>query len=854
MARLLVISLPLLLYAGTVGKISGRVLDAERNEPLVAVDVYIEELAAGGATDADGFFFILNIPPGTYDVEASMIGYRNEVKKSVRIFADRTTNVDFRLNPTIIEIETPVVVVAKKPIIEIDMTSKEVRITRDEFDITPVEKPTEAIALQGGVTTDAAGELHIRGGRSGELAYYIEGIEVSNALLGSAPVLNKNLISEMSLLSGTFNAEYGNIMSGVVNIITPEGGRKISSNFEYTSFRMINSSPYRKKDWINDLDSNYYDSHRIIDTLSPGYPFISAYEVPDLMEARDLSFLGEINASAEGPIPGDRATRFYVAGNYANQESYLPFGYDLERSVNGKLTRRFGSNIKMLVDVQYVDDESQHYNHLYKYLYENYLVGRDKSLRGIIGLNHAPVGNFFYNLRLGYIQDDFETKVPDDTSDILGNIEEPIRDNYSEFYISGYPQFRQKVRTKKYIVKADFNWQVGKIHNLKFGGEQSFYEFELANRQQLFPRTPIVHQQYEKRPRDGAIFLQDKIEHKYLVVNAGLRFDYSYANAVMWEDVEDPTSQATDVEIKYQVSPRLGLSHPITDNAMVHFAYGHFFQMPPYEIMYFNSDYIENPDDIPRYGLIGNPRVLPQRTTAYEVGIKYALQEIYGIDITLFSKDIKNLLATTEVRVFPYDYIVYTNEDFGSVQGIDITLKRDIVSNFGFNINYTYQVARGNRSFAMQGFFDVYTGLPERMREYYLDFDRRHTLSSTFQYQFSRLGSAGMNFRLASGLPYTPYISEGVVVEENSGRMDWSYSLDVLIHQGFHLGPAMFDIFVSGTNLTDAKNPLYVYARSGKPWESGDVTGGLMGSQDYIIDPSNVGPRRTIKAGVRIKI
>ena len=397
MARLLVFSIPLLLYAGTVGKISGRVLDAERNEPLVAVDVYIDELEAGGATDVDGYFFILNIPPGSYDVAASMIGYRTEVRQSVQIFADRTTNVDFRLNPTIIEIETPVVVIAKRPIIEIDMTSKEARITREQFDITPVDKPTEAIALQGGVTTDAAGELHVRGGRSGELAYYIEGIEVSNALLGSAPILNKNLISEMSLLSGTFNAEYGNIMSGVVNIITPEGGSRISSNIEYTSFT-VNPSPYRKTDWINDLDSNYYDAHR--DSLGN-----SSYAVPDLRGDKDLLFLGEINASAEGPIPGDRATRFFVAGNYANQESYLPFGYDLSRSVNGKLTRRFGANIKLLADVQYVDDETQRYSHLYKYLYENYLVGRDKSLRGIIGLNHAPFGNFFYNVRVGYIQD-----------------------------------------------------------------------------------------------------------------------------------------------------------------------------------------------------------------------------------------------------------------------------------------------------------------------------------------------------------------------------------------------------------------------------------------------------------------
>jgi hypothetical protein len=847
MARFLVISIPLLLYAGTVGKIAGRVFDAEKNEPLIAVDVYIEELQTGGATDSDGYYFILNIPPGTYDVEASMIGYRPEVKQSVRVFADQTVYLDFRLDPTVIEIEKPVVVVAKRPIIEIDMTSKETRITRDQFDITPVEQPTDAIALQGGVTTDAAGELHIRGGRSGELAYYIEGIEVSNALLGSAPVLNKNLISEMSLLSGTFNAEYGNIMSGVVNIITPEGGSRVSSNVEYTSF-MINPSPYRKKDWINSLDDTYYDAHR--DTLGD-----SEYEVPDLQSIKDLPVLGEINASAEGPIPGDRATRFFVAGNYSNKESYLPFGYDLSRSVNGKLTRRFAPNLKILIDGQYIDKESQHYSHLYKYLYDNYLVNREKSIRGIVGLNHAPGDNFFYNVRFGYIEDRLETKVPIDIVDLFpSTLQEPIRDNYSEFYISGYPQYRQDVKTKQYVVKADFNWQLGRFHNLKFGGEYSQYHFEVASRQQLFTRTPVIYQQYERRPRDGAIFLQDKIEHKYLVVNAGIRFDYSHVNTVMWEDIEDPTSEVTDVKAQYQISPRLGLSHPITDNAMLHFAYGHFFQMPPYEIMYFNSNYIAYPESVPRYGLVGNPSILPQRTTAYEFGVKYAIRDVYGIDVTLFLKDIKNLLSTTEVRVYPYNYIIYTNDDFGSVQGIDFTFKRELVSDFGFSINYTYQIARGNRSFAMQGFYDVYTGNPERKKEYYLDFDRRHTFSGSFQYQFNTLGGIGVNCRLSSGLPYTPYIGLGVVVEQNSGRMDWGYSIDMLLHQGIRFGNTLLDFFISGTNLTDAKNPRYVYPRTGKPWDSGEEAGGLMGSPDYIIDPSNVGPRRTIKAGIRITV
>ena len=843
MKKMLFILLPPLVFAGTVGKIAGRVIDAETNEPLYGVDVTIPALEAGGATEEDGYYFILNVAPGRYEVEASMIGYRPEIRKEVQVFADRTTYLNFKLIPTVIEIDQPVIVIAKKPVIEIDMTSKEARITRDQFDVAPIESPSEAIALQGGVTTDAGGNLHVRGGRSGELGYYIDGIEVSNPLLGSAPSLNKNLISEMSLLSGTFNAEYGNVMSGVVNIVTPEGGRRLSTTFEYTSF-MLFSSPYRKADWIHDSS----DAHR--DSLDN-----SLYNEQDLSEITDLPFLGEINASAAGPLPFDNNTRFFIAGNYLNQESYLPFGYKVFRSVNGKLTRRFAPNLKLLIDIQYVNNETQNYNHLYKYLYENYLVNYTENLRVIVGFNHAPTNSFFYNLRVGYIEDNIETQVPEDTSDLIGGtIIEPVRDNYSEFYISGYPIFRQDVNTKKYIIKADFNLHVGKIHNFKFGGEQSFYKFTLTSRQQLFPRAPIFYQDYEREPMDGALFVQDKIEHRYLVVNAGLRFDYSYPNTIMWEDIEDPTSEATEVEPQYQLSPRLGLSHPITDNAMLHFAYGHFFQMPPYEIMYYNGDYIVHPESIPRYGLVGNPSILPQRTTAYEVGVKYAIKEIYGIDITLFLKDVKNLLATTEVREFPYDYIIYTNDDFGRVQGIDFTIKRETVSHFGFTINYTYQVARGNRSFAMQGFYDVYTGLPERMKEYYLDFDRRHTLSGSFEFLPNELGGIGINLKAASGLPYKPYISEGVVVEENSARMAWEYSLDVMIHQGFRIGKTTVEFFIRGINLTDAKNPRYVYSRSGKPWDPGEEFGGLMGSEDYVVDPSNVGPRRIIKAGMRIRL
>lgn len=842
MRKVLLLLLPFFLCGGTVGKISGRVIDAETGDPLYGVDVYIPSLIHGGASDVDGSYFILNVPPGKYEVEASMIGYRTEIKQDVKVYADRTTFLDFLLTIGLIEIDNPIVVVAEEPVIEIDMTSKETRITRDEIDLLPVTKPAEILALQGGVITDAGGDLHIRGGRTGELAYYIDGIEISNPLLGSAPNFDKSIISEMSLLSGTFNAEYGNVMSGVVNVVTPEGSPRLSSHFEYTSFTVY-PSPYRKADWIyHDVDTlgtiSGSDTHR--DSLGN-----SLYELQPL----DIAFQGEINAHVTGPIPFDKGTRFYASANYLNEESYLPFGYENGYGASGKLTRRFGSCFKAFIDVHYSYGETQNYSHRYKYLYDNYLVNYARSIRVIGGINHVLRNNLFYNLRFGYIVDSIETKSSDAVAD---TVIEPVYDNYSEFYVSGYPIFQQEITTKKYVLKADITLQAAKINNVKFGIVSNFYRFNLDKRQQLFTRGPIVYQEYAREPLDGAVFLQDKIEHNYLVVNAGLRFDYYYPNAVMWEDIEDPTSPVYDVDPSYQLSPRLGLSYPITDNSMLHFAYGHFFQTPPYEIMYFNANYIAYPENIPRYGLVGNPRIKPQRTTTYEVGMKYGIKDIYGIDVTLFLKDIKNLLATTQVRDFPYDYIIYTNEDFGSVQGFDVTIKRKLVSRFGFNINYTYQIARGNRSFAMQGFYDVYTGLPERMKEYYLDFDRRHTVAGILNIAFNNLGGIGLNFKAASGLPYTPYISEGVVVEENSARMVWEYSFDVMVHQGFNIGKTTVDFFVKGNNITDHLNPRYVYPRSGEPWNSGEAAGGLMGSQDYIMNPAYVGARRIIKAGMSV--
>ena len=228
---LLIMLIPVFIYAGTTGKLSGTIQDAQTGEPLVGANVIIEGTNFGAATNVNGEYVILNIAPGRYNVKFSFIGYETTLMQNVTIIVDQTTILQIVLNSQTIEVDE-VVVTARTPLIQKDVTSSISVITREEIEALPVATFTELLSLQAGVTGSGS-NLHVRGGRSNEVAYMIDGTLVNDPLLGGlATNINNDAIQEMSLLSGTFNAEYGNALSGVVNIVTRDGADKFSAKLE----------------------------------------------------------------------------------------------------------------------------------------------------------------------------------------------------------------------------------------------------------------------------------------------------------------------------------------------------------------------------------------------------------------------------------------------------------------------------------------------------------------------------------------------------------------------------------------------------------------------------------------------
>ena len=102
------------VFAGTTGKLSGSVTTKETGEPLIGANVMIEGTVLGAATDTEGNYFILQVPPGTYTVRFTMIGYQTVVMNDVRIRVDLTTTLDGRLSESAVGLEE-VIVQAERP-------------------------------------------------------------------------------------------------------------------------------------------------------------------------------------------------------------------------------------------------------------------------------------------------------------------------------------------------------------------------------------------------------------------------------------------------------------------------------------------------------------------------------------------------------------------------------------------------------------------------------------------------------------------------------------------------------------------------------------------------------------------
>lgn len=241
------------VFAGITGKISGKIVDSQNGVGLIGVNVIIEGTSLGAASDKNGHFVILNVAPGTYMLNATMIGFTPATIRNVVVKMDQTTTLDFQMQAEVLELNE-VVVLAERPIVARDVSASEMHIESKTIESLPVKTLNEVLVLQAGIEEDREG-VRIRGGSVDQTAFMVDGLSLNDER-SNIPftVVSLNAVKEVKIQTGGFNAEYGNVRSGIINVVTREGDRDRYNGAITLQYR----SPTQKHFGPSIYDSNTY--------------------------------------------------------------------------------------------------------------------------------------------------------------------------------------------------------------------------------------------------------------------------------------------------------------------------------------------------------------------------------------------------------------------------------------------------------------------------------------------------------------------------------------------------------------------------------------------------------------------
>ena len=861
------LTLSLNIYSQTSGKLVGRVTD-QNGEPLIGANVILDGTTMGAATDIEGYYSIINVRAWTYTIRYRFLGFKTRVVENIRISADQTTKLDAVLELEVI-LGEEVVVVAQKSLVEYNQTSSVSSVNKDDIKNLPVQSLSEIVNLQAGVI-----DGHFRGGRIGEVQYQVDGVTVNNPFSNSSMLeIDRSVIEEVQVISGTFDAKYGQAMSGVVNTVLKTGTEK----FEYS---------------LETYLGDYYT------TDTDRYPNNDSYN-PTAIQNYQLSL--------SGPT-GLPQTTFFVNGRKYLNDGYMfgtrrftPFDKnDFENQVynptgdgelvsmgtsdewNGqfKITNQTIENLQFNYQLSYNYAERTGYNHAFRLNPDGIKTNYTTSLSHGLALTHTLSPEMFYKINIRQNLFEYEDYKYEDLYDPRYlEAGEPKSDaNYEDgAVVQGVDLGRYQQKTNALIVKGDYTWQANRFNMIEAGiegqysdilfGPPGFFVSTFVDSQQVlqpvyqYPKQPGLQSYY---PKQFAVYLQDRVELGDLVVRAGLRYEYYDAAGKVPSNLQNPansiegapTSTYVSTTPKTALAPRLGLSFPLTSAASVYFSYGHFYQMPALDLLYSNADY-SILEDLQAggvsYGVMGNPDLKPEFTIQYEFGLKQSVSDFLGIQLSFFYKDIRDLLGVEFVSTYTAaEYARFANVDFGSVYGFTLSLFQRNLGYFNTSVDYTLQFAQGNSSDPRETANRAAAGADPRPRNLAFNWDQTHTLNLSAIYAVPSDYSLSAIFRFGSGQPYTPEIGTGfgATLETNSGRKASYLLLDLRAEKYFDLDFINLSVFLRMFNVLNSTFVNgFVFNSTGSP----DYTLNPASNRAALYDPSRYYQPRRIEFGISLR-
>jgi|GEM_PF-187686 len=998
---------PMSVLAQTTGTLAGKIT-GDDGKPVRGATIKIlgTSPARGAVSKEDGSFLIAGIRADLYDIQISSVGFQTQTRQNVRISVDQTTTLNVKLSTRAVGVDT-VVVTASKDIIRPENAGKLTTISGEDMNRLARTNIQGAVALSSGVTTAGVNGFSIRGGRANETSIRVDGVEVSDPFSGGFgstsagyyPTVSTLAVQEVQIISSGFDAEYGDVLSGVVNSVTRNGR---SDRYEGTvNFRTVVPALYGSTDPITvkkagtEIDTtlpsvSLQGSGNKLYEFAFGGPFPgfdrltffiagkynhipysgSSYEVYDISPeyARQRASIAQevwgfaLEPTNLGHLPNQEAMIRHLNGKFKlglTESIFLEFGGELgltsteggswsdyyrfdnptfvqdgQTVVNTDITEREAQQVNQntiinrahmryfqnLDPTTYFEisgsyvrhrneigkkDESKEYGLLDVYdIYgpedanNDRIIDRYQSFEQDVLLNQYqerptttiirnPITGLYEGGEVGGASRNPYGLIDAGNFPVHGNSRSLEVREATSMGLKGAYETNFNLGEVATQVKAGFEltqttlrrhennlpWEANPFFDV-YGYDASYFDNDESGTLREFFKEPY-------KPIDGALYVSTRFNYKSILFQPGVRFDFLNPNTKIpparrgtIQEVVQGLENVEDATLKFQISPRIGVSYPVTDRSQFRVNFAMMFKMPEFNNLYDNAF-----GDAQRGNqLFGNPNIDPQKVLIYEMGYEAQIADDYYLDISAFYRDIYNQTGVTFVPSIPSPYIIYSVSEYGNVRGLEISARRLLVDNIAAELNYTLQKAVGTASepganySVLIGAVDPYTGEQQKLplTEYPLNYDQTHSLKGTLSFVWGSgegpsvgglklLQNTDITFTstFASGLPYTRETAKGQpTTEYNSQRLPSSFSTEMHLERGFKLrdifgdaaGNLEISLYADIYNIFNATGPISVrlsrslgstggsrYSITGSP----DNDGGAMDRKigDFIATP-----------------
>ena len=835
--RRLLIMLAFILLAFILGArmgfsqgIQGTVTDAKDRMPLIGVNVVVKGTTFGVSTDINGQYNLNKVPVGVYQIEVSYLGYEKKLYTGIKISGNQPTRLDVSLAPSALTLDQEVVVVGEKPLVDLDQSKSEQRVSQESIENAPVRQLQGVLNTQAGVVLNPEG-LSIRGGRTYETAFIIDGVSATDPLAGTGfgIDLGTNSIEGIDVTTGGGDVAYGDGTSGIVKTRTRSGGDRTEFSFNHRRDRLGFTNAWQSV-WGNSIyeataggslkgvlprplrvfasfkgsfDDQYFrrPANQVTSSLYPDAVF-SPYQ--------DNRWAGMLKLDYEFK-PGMRLSVNYLRSLTINQD------------VN--MLRIIGNDVPFLPGFQFdfmlQPDRANTYTHDTNLESVNFTHTTSKKFSYT-----ANLSRLFVRLRADANGRAWRPKNVDAEFDPASIVTFPVGYfNPADSQVFVYPgpglynnggigTLWHDHRVNEYGLRWTGNYYYNpRGDRLIFGTEVRLQDLLWIDIVRPWIGAPIplpdgtISQSFrlgdysdvwEVKPARGAIYASNKLKFRGLVAEFGGRLEYWFPGRFVDDAVLDPrapirqefrdaylrnTIQVFGQRMKMRLLPKISASFPIRENQVLFFNYNHSMILPHPSWVYQGLNPLYQDRSV--LSRVGNPDLNPEVDISYELGVRSQLGTRDALTVSAYWKDKYDFITAASVQIKDFTgrevtRTIRINSDYARVRGMEVTYLRRIGQWFSGQASASYMAATGQSSSASEALGQILnSGNREDTRETYLAWDSPFDLKGNITFT-RNLGKSTTRWKAfdrislyvegvwRTGRRYTPFIYQGI--EPVTGR------------------------------------------------------------------------------------